>query len=199
MEVAVSPNGTTWTTVEIVQWTGASPTNQWLSHSFRVSDYITPSSTVQVRFRVADTGTGHIVEAGVDLYAVDALVCEFCQQNVGLAGPGTGTLAICGGDLSLGTWGSLDVQGLPPSAPFLLIASFLNLGQPFEGGLLIDTAPATVLALPADPSGNFYYATFVPGGLGSWIPPLYAQVVYVDGAQVLGYGITNAVSIQFQD
>jgi hypothetical protein len=193
LTVAVSPDGINWTTVETVTGPGA---NEWTTHSFRVGQYITPSSTVRVRFRTEDNPNNSVTEAAIDLFRVEAFACTLCQQNVGLLGPGTATFSVCGGDLSYGTSATLAVQGAPPSASLILIASFFNFGQPWNGGLLIDTAPPLLLGLSADPAGNLAIPGFPPGGLGDFA--LFAQVVYVDPAQALGYGITNAVRIQFK-
>src|SRR5439155_14212144 len=54
-------DGTTWKLVEQSNHS----TNGWTSYVFRVSDYVTPSSNVRLRFIASDL-KGSIVEAGVD-------------------------------------------------------------------------------------------------------------------------------------
>ncbi len=74
MTVQITNNGTLWTTVETV-----GPVNQadggWFTNSFKVSDYITPSATIKVRFNASDLGSGSVVEAAVDAFKVETLNC----------------------------------------------------------------------------------------------------------------------------
>ncbi len=77
LTVWVTANGTDWELVETV--TGGSH-NQWEVASFRVSDYVTPSSAVQVRFRTADNPNSSITEAGVDLMRLERLICNDCTE-----------------------------------------------------------------------------------------------------------------------
>ena len=57
--------GGAWTQVEEI-----GPVNQasggWVSHRFAVSDYLTPTDDMQLRFEVSDLGDGSVVEAAVD-------------------------------------------------------------------------------------------------------------------------------------
>jgi len=71
----------------------------WEVVSFRVSDYVTPTSTVQVRFSVSDPGSS-VTEAGIDNFRVQKLLCPVPCENLvdcddGLFCNGTET---CGGD-----------------------------------------------------------------------------------------------------
>ncbi len=192
MQVSVSGDTLNWVPVETV---GGPNDNDWISHSFRVGDFIVPTNVVQVRFRVQDVNPGHIVEGGVDLFRVEAFACTMCQQNVGLMGPGTATFSLCGGDLSFGTSATLAVEGTPPFATGVLIASLFNFGSPLFGGLLIDSVPPLILGIGMDGAGNLIVPGF-PGGLGDFA--IYAQVVYADLAQAQGWGITNALRLQFK-
>ena len=190
--VEVSGDGVNWVTVEVVS---GSDQNQWTASQFRVSDFVVPTNAVQVRFSVADVAPGHIVEAAIDLFTVEAFECTVCQEDVGLQGPGTATFSICGGDLSLGTFSILQVLGMPPSATGVLAADLFLIPSPYAGGLIISPAPALIFPIQADPAGNIV-APFPLGGLGDFW--LYAQVVYADAAQAGGWGITNALRIQFK-
>ena len=66
-------NGSTWVRVETVAFTGIE--NRWVLHSFRVSDYVTPTAQVRVRFGTSDNPNDSIVEAGVDHFVVRRIVC----------------------------------------------------------------------------------------------------------------------------
>ncbi|HYE03801.1 MAG TPA: choice-of-anchor B family protein [Phycisphaerales bacterium] len=74
--VWVSNNdGSTWTLAETVgpfQDAGGG----WVYHELRVADFVTPTSTVRLRFRAADFGAGSLVEAALDDFVVLDLRCD---------------------------------------------------------------------------------------------------------------------------
>lgn len=190
MQVSVSADGANWVPVETVT---APSNNVWTTHSFRVSDFIVPSATVRVRWRIQDVAPAGTVEGGVDLFRAEAFACTLCQEDIGPLGPGTAQFSICGGDLSFGTTATFAVVGAPPSAPAVLLSSLLNVGSPFGGGLLIDPAPPIGIGFAMDPAGNFVIPGF-PGGLGDF--QVYAQVVYADAGQAQGWGFTNGLLVR---
>jgi hypothetical protein len=65
-------NGATWTHVETVTDTASS----WQTRSFVVSDVVTPTDQVRVRFSTVDAAPPSITEAGVDIFQVSELVCD---------------------------------------------------------------------------------------------------------------------------
>ncbi len=65
-------NGNSWVQVEAVMGIQ----NSWVRRSFQVGQYVTPSSQVRVRFRVADNPNNSITEAGVDHFVVKRLLCN---------------------------------------------------------------------------------------------------------------------------
>ncbi|MCB8932565.1 MAG: hypothetical protein H6534_03890 [Chthonomonadaceae bacterium] len=67
-------NGASWTPVETVLFAGAE--NAWIPRSFAVSDFVTPSATVRVRFSTSDNPNNSITEAGVDHFVVKRLICH---------------------------------------------------------------------------------------------------------------------------
>jgi hypothetical protein len=93
-------NGATWTPVHSV----ANPTTDgantaWENASFVIGDFVEPTAQVRVRFTASDAGTPSIIEAGIDNFRVEEIVCE----------PGT----ICEADIApQGGNGSVDVDDL---------------------------------------------------------------------------------------
>jgi hypothetical protein len=80
MFVLISNNsGLSWVRVEQV-----GPVSQasggWYEHTFTVSDFVTPSALMQLRFEASDLGAGSVVEAGVDAVSIDIFECEATGQ-----------------------------------------------------------------------------------------------------------------------
>jgi len=193
MVVSVSnDNGINWTTVETVTGPG---TNQWLSSSFRVSDFVTPNNSIRVRFRVSDNPNNTTTEAGIDVFRAETFACTLCQENIGLQGPGTSTFSICGGDLSTGSPATFAVQGAEPFATGLLVASLFNNPQPLAGGIIVDPGAPLVFQLPMDGAGNFIVPGF-PGGFGNFT--LYGQVITNCAVGPQGFCFSNALRIVFK-
>ncbi len=69
--VAVSADGTNWVTAEEVHRSSET----WTRAEWRVSNYIIPSTTVQVRFTVNDTDPGSLIESLVDDFEIVYLTC----------------------------------------------------------------------------------------------------------------------------
>ena len=65
-------NGGSWVTVESVPHVGT----YWVHRTFNVSDYVTPTAQVKVRFSAVDYPNNSITEAGIDAFSVSALVCS---------------------------------------------------------------------------------------------------------------------------
>jgi choice-of-anchor B domain-containing protein len=85
-EIDVSNNGgSTWTNVETLGPAGNDNQGGWIFSRFKVSDFVTPTSTVKIRFVAHDEGTGSIVEAAVDDFRVFDYECiagEFADLAV---------------------------------------------------------------------------------------------------------------------
>jgi hypothetical protein len=75
MNVYISNNnGGNWVLAETV-----GPSQQasggWFEHSFWVSQFVTPTNQMMVRFAASDLGSGSVVEAAVDDFIVTSYVC----------------------------------------------------------------------------------------------------------------------------
>jgi hypothetical protein len=81
LRTGVSGNGTDWT--EVADLATSSTNGDWQAVSFQVGDYITPTSTVQVRWSVQDTNGASITEAGIDTLTVDVFDCGALPGCVG--------------------------------------------------------------------------------------------------------------------
>jgi hypothetical protein len=84
LQVSVSnDDGANWVNVTsfkgppVTNWNGPAEYTQtaWLSASFVVSDYVTPTNQVKVRFTANDVAPSGIVEAGIDDFHVEQLIC----------------------------------------------------------------------------------------------------------------------------
>ena len=70
-------NGGAWIQVENI----FSKSGGWLDHCFRVSDYVVPNATVQVRFVIADEPNDAVTEAQLDAFCAE----QFCQDPLATA------------------------------------------------------------------------------------------------------------------
>ncbi|MCI0365890.1 MAG: FG-GAP-like repeat-containing protein [Phycisphaerales bacterium] len=63
--------------------------NAWKTHSFIVGDYVAPTSQVRVRFSANDVAPISLVEAALDDFAVEGVICDevpVCTGDVNLDG-----------------------------------------------------------------------------------------------------------------
>lgn len=63
-------NGNTWVVLESVTGGGG-----WVAREFVLNDFIQPTSTVRIRFSIADEPNNSVTEAGVDAVSVSLLEC----------------------------------------------------------------------------------------------------------------------------
>lgn len=193
LTIAVSGNGTTWVTVESVG-SVVGTSNTWVTKSFRVSDFITPTATVQVRFQTSDVPNAIIVEAGIDRFAVSEVICSVCQPSLGYAGPGNLALSMCGGILASGTTAELALIGAVPNDVAYIVASFTADLVPVFDGTLVSPNPFYVGAIPTDAAGEYHDPT-IPGGLGN--VSIFLQVLQVDGSFPQLFAFSNILQVNF--
>ena len=193
LTVSVTADGVNWVTVETVTGPGD---NQWIARSFRVGDFVAPSATVRVRFRVSDNPNNSTTEAAIDVFKAESFACTLCQQTIPLATNGTAVMTMCGGDLSPGTSTNLSVTGMPAFTNGLLVFDVFLVPTPWQGGTLMSPAPIVLGPVFADGSGAFGS----PLPVGGLLPPgwaLYTQTVYVAPALPFQVGQTNVVRVQW--
>ncbi len=200
LEIAVSGDGTNWVTVQtIAADINSTPgnTNQWLQYGFRVSDFIAPTATVQVRFRASDTAPEHIVEMGLDVFRAQRFVCDYCQPQFALQTIGNATLSMCGGVLSPGDpFTTLRVEDMPAFGNGLLFFDALPfpVPSPWNSAQLISPAPIVLGPLFADANGDVTAPLFLGGILpAGW--SLYVQTAYSDATLPGQVGVTNALQV----
>ncbi|RMF85688.1 MAG: hypothetical protein D6744_01040 [Planctomycetota bacterium] len=73
--VDITADGVNWVNAETVGPSGPDTSGGWIYHEFLVSDFVTPSATVQLRFIAEDAGSGSIVEAAIDDLRIDSFDC----------------------------------------------------------------------------------------------------------------------------
>lgn len=91
--------GTNW----IVAKTVATTSSTWQNQVFRLSDFVVPSTQVQVRFVVNDTPNNSTTEAGIDNFQIERILCpDPCPADF------NGDGSVDGDDLGalLGEWGA---------------------------------------------------------------------------------------------
>jgi murein tripeptide amidase MpaA len=119
MPIEISSNGgSSWVQLELVTENAGA----WVTKSFRVADYVTPSANVRVRFVARDLGSGSLVEAGVDGFRVFTLGCPSPSGDLN----GDGDIDAEDLAILLGNWGGaglgdLDGNGTIDAADLALL------------------------------------------------------------------------------
>ena len=68
-------NGASWQDLEVITNQFGDSTGGWILAIFRVSDFVTPTNQMRLRFTASDTNGGSIVEAGVDGVSIEIVEC----------------------------------------------------------------------------------------------------------------------------
>jgi len=74
--VEVSSDGVNWVTAQNIGPSGPLTQGGWVASSFHIEDYVSLSSTVQIRFTASDTGADSVVEAAIDDVVIAARTCN---------------------------------------------------------------------------------------------------------------------------
>jgi hypothetical protein len=69
--VQISSDRTTWVDLENTR-----ASTGWAEKTYRISDFVTLSNQVRVRFVAEDVGDGSVVEAAVDAFRITAICCD---------------------------------------------------------------------------------------------------------------------------
>ncbi len=74
-------DGATWTRVETVGPLSGDRSGGWVQKTITVSQFVTPTSQVRLRFIASDYGVAHVVEAAIDDVAVRRFDCNPCPAD----------------------------------------------------------------------------------------------------------------------
>jgi hypothetical protein len=68
--------GSSWVNLETVGPGGPEVSGGWIRKQFRISDFVTPTNNMRLRFNASDLGDGSVVEAAVDGFQVLYFECD---------------------------------------------------------------------------------------------------------------------------
>ncbi len=205
-QVDISANGgTSWTNVETIGPSGTGTSGGWIQHTFRVADFVSPTSQLRLRFVASDFGTGSIVEAAVDDVQLFTTDCDEVLPDCN----GNGILD--SDDIASGRSDDSNGDGVPdecggPGTPYCFCASGAPCGNPDAGagcanstgsGALLSSSGSasvgaddmvlTATSVPPNQNGIFFM------GAGT------AQIPFGDGQQCVvagGVGIFRYLPVQ---
>ncbi|MBK7643242.1 MAG: choice-of-anchor B family protein [Planctomycetes bacterium] len=171
-------NGTNWTNAETVGPAGLESSGGWYYHQFRVADFVAPTNQVRVRFVAEDLGSGSIIEAALDDFSIQSVVCSgyatICTgdgagnacpcANTGAAGrgcansTGAGALLSASGSASLSNDSFvLHGTGMPGNATALYVQSagidHAGLGTQLGDGLRCISGSSVRLGVKSNSGG----------------------------------------------
>lgn len=154
--IEISDNaGATWSAV----LSTTASTSDWVDQTIDVGSFVSLTSQVRMRFTASDTGSGAVVEAGVDAFRVD--IC---------ADPPTQVLpGACAGAFSLSTIGT-DTDPLAGSTVTLECSAVSQVAGPVFQGFVIGLSQVN---LPLASCGCVLHPSLdvIDIQLGSWASP----------------------------
>ncbi len=118
-----------------------------------------------------------------------------CQPDLGLLGPGSAQLSLCGAPLTFGNTVSLQITGAPADAAGFLFESLAFAPMPFGGGSVGTTPIFTTTPFVTDATG-FVELPEVEMLKADF--SVYMQAIIEDAGLSGGYAITNAIEAEFQ-
>ena len=143
-DVEITNNGgANWHRVERVGPGGPGTAGGWISHRFRVADFVPPNAQIQMRFIASDHGAGSIVEAAIDDLRVVEQVCS----------DGIGTLYCTATSNSTGGVASIISSGSAIVAQNDLVLTAVGLPWGTNGYFIVSRDQAFVMN-PGGSQGN---------------------------------------------
>lgn len=129
---------------------------------------------------------------------VDAVrAATVCQQDLGFGGPGSALLRACGQPLNQnGNVADLRLLGGAPNTIGVLAFSDQVNPVPLFGGTVVTLPLLHTQLIVLDAAGEWFWDDGLVGFTGGF-PTLSTQVGYLDAAQPQGWGLTNALLLQF--
>ena len=154
MLVEVSNNGgASWSTLETVGPAGSDSSGGWILSATRVDDVIGVTNDMQFRFSAEDLPAGSVVEAGIDDFRIQELVCVVDETPAEITAQPQ-PLALCEGETAVF---SVSADGAQP----------LSFQWRFEGADIPDET-SSLLSLPGVTAGDAgSYTCFVSNAFGS--------------------------------
>ena len=130
---------------------------------------------------------------GTDVWLNES-VPQICQPNMGLSGPGSTRLEVCGDALASGGFADLFLYNAPANAATFLSLSLSHHPIPLFGGQLMAFPPFAIISGSTDNFGEMTLSG-IPGGAGPL--SIYIQALVSDSNQVADFQITNALELQY--
>ncbi len=185
MIVAVSSNGgSSYTTVETIELKAGG----WIENSFRVSDYVTPTANVVVRFTASDDPNDSVTEAGVDSFTASLFDCAPGPAAEANFYNGSGTNSVCFISSSLPVLGTQWNTGVGGSANLSFVIGYNAPGSfnLLAGELLIDPTSVNIITDVKMATGAFTTHSFpIPNNVA-----FLGRTGYFQGGTVTG-GVLN--------
>jgi hypothetical protein len=92
-------DGVSWVLIEHVVDPEDDPAGDWVDRSVRISDFVTPTSQVKVRFSAMDSPNNSVSEGGVDAFSIVDFYCT--QVACDVTGDLNGDAVVNGDDIDL--------------------------------------------------------------------------------------------------